>query len=111
MSASRSGMSYLPGQQAALGGSVFNPGGIYDQFLQGKPNAGFERAQTSALQQLQAQQAQSGSLNTPLGTRQTSDFLQKSTQASGDKFYEQLATFMQPAGSKNKGATGLFGGK
>ena len=110
---SGSGSTYWGGQKEAIDGSLFNAGGIYDQFLSGKPNAGFERAQTNALQQLQNQQASNGTLNTPLGTRLQNDFLMKSTSTAGDKFYEQLGQFMQPAGDKAKstGALSAFGGK
>ena len=108
----KSGVEYWGGQKGAVSPAVFGAGGIFDQFLKGKPNAGFERAQTNALQQLQGRQAQSGMLNTPLGTRQTSDFLTKSTAAAGDKFYDQLGAFMQPAGAEaKKTSAGFWGGK
>ena len=40
-----SGPSFFPGQKGAIGDSIFSNGGIFQQFLAGKPNAGFERAQ------------------------------------------------------------------
>lgn len=102
---SKGGVQYYDGQREALAG-IFGENGAYDQFMSGKPNAGFERAQTTALDQLRNQQAASGTLNTPLGTRQQSDFLQKSTQAAGDNWLQSLFTFMQPAGQKNKSSGG-----
>lgn len=107
-SASRGGVEYYGGQQEALAG-IFAPGGQFSQFLRGKPNAGFDRAQSNALQQLQQQQAASGTLNTPLGTRQQSDFLQKSTQAAGDDWLNNLFKFMQPAGQKSKSSSSSWG--
>jgi len=107
-----SGVAYWGGQKGAISPAVFGSGGIFDQFLAGKPNAGFDRAQSNALQQLQQQQAGSGTLNTPLGTRQQSDFLQGSTQAAGDQFFQQLSQFMQPAGAEAKSkSAGFWGGK
>jgi len=111
MARSKSGTEFFPGQQDAIGGKIFSPGGIFSQFIKGKPNAGFDRAQVNALAQLRDSQAQAGTLGTPLGTRMQSDFLQKSTQGAGDQFFSQLAGFMQPAGSQNRGAAGLLGGK
>jgi len=115
MSRSKSRPEYLPGQRTAISDAVFGGesgmGGIFQDFLAGKPNAGFDRAQGNALQQLQRTQAQSGIANTPLGTRQQADFLQKSTQAAGDQFYQQLQPFMQPGGTSTLGASGLLGGK
>lgn len=100
---SSGGVAYYPGQFGALEG-IFAPGGTYSQFMAGKPNPGFERAQSNALQVLQNKQAQSGVLNTPLGTRQQADFLQRSTQAQGDDWLKTLFAFMQPAGQKSKGS-------
>ena len=100
-SKSKSGVQYYGGQEEALAG-VFGPGGIFDQFQAGKPNAGFERAQTQGLEQLKQRQAQQGLLSTPLGTRQQSDFLQQTTQAAGDDWLKSLFAFMQPAGQKSK---------
>lgn len=108
-SSSKSGVQFYGGQEDALAG-IFAPGGTYQQFMQGKPNAGFERAQTNALQQLQRQQAQSGTLNTPLGTRQQSDFLQQSTASAGDKWLETLFQFMQPAGQQSRSKSKSAGG-
>lgn len=107
-SSSRGQVQYYGGQEEALAG-LFGPGGAFSQFMQGKPNAGFERAQGNALQQLQRQQAQSGTLNTPLGTRQQSDFLQKSTQAAGDDWLNNLFKFMQPAGQSTKSKSSSWG--
>lgn len=116
MSRSKSRPEYLPGQRTALSQALFGGlggegGGLFQQLLEGKPNAGFERAQTNALAQLKQSQAQNGTLNTPLGTRMQSDFLQKSTQAAGDDFYKNLSLFMQPGGTSTLGASGLLGGK
>lgn len=115
MTRSGSRPNYWLGQYENVGNAVFggkNGGsGIFQDFLAGKPNAGFDRAQKNALQQLQAQQASSGTLNTPLGTRQQSDFLQKSTASAGDQFYSQLQNFMQAPGQQSRGAAGLLGGK
>lgn len=97
----KGGVEYYGGQEEALS-NIFASGGTFDQFLRGKPNAGFERAQSNALDTLKNQQAASGTLNTPLGTRQQSDFLQKSTQAAGDDWLKNLFAFMQPAGQKSK---------
>ena len=113
-SSSNSEQEYWGYQKDQIGNKVFANGGIFDQFLAGKPNAGFDRAQTNALDQLKQQQSQAGTLNTPLGTRQQADFLQKSTQGAGDNFYQQLQGFMTtPGGSKahSAGAAGLLGGK
>lgn len=115
MTRSGSRPNYWLGQFEGVSNSVFGGKdggtGIFQQFLAGKPNAGFDRAQNNALQQLKQQQAASGTLNTPLGTRQQSDFLQKSTQAAGDQFYSQLQNFMQAPGQQSRGAAGLLGGK
>lgn len=102
-----SGVQYYGGQEDALSG-IFAPGGVFDQFMGGKPNAGFERAQANSLQQLQRQQASAGTLNTPLGTRQQADFLQKSTQAQGDDWLTKLFGFMQPAGTQSQGKSSSF---
>jgi len=112
-SSSGSGTQYWGNQMESVSDAVFGTGGIFKQFLAGKPNAGFDRAQNNALESLKQQQSQAGTLNTPLGTRMQSDFLQKSTQAAGDNFYQQLQGFMQPAGERShtKGAAGLLGGK
>lgn len=98
---SKSSVQWYPGQKDALGG-VFGPGGIFDQFQQGKPNAGYERQQAVGLQQLQRTQAANGTLNTPLGTRAQSDYLQKSTSAAGDEWMKTLFAFLQPAGQSSK---------
>jgi len=100
-SRSDSGVQFYDGQQEALGG-IFAPGGIFDQFLSGKPNAGFERQQNIGLQQLQRQQAAQGLLNTPLGTRAQDDYLRQTTQMAGDNWLESLFQFMQPAGQKSR---------
>lgn len=99
-SSSQSNAEWYDGQRDALAG-IFSPSGTFAQFQQGKPNAGFERAQANSLEQLKRQQASSGTLNTPLGTRQQSDFLQKSTQAQGDDWMKTLFQFMQPVGTKS----------
>lgn len=108
-SKSSSGVQYYGGQEEALAG-IFGPGGYFQQFQQGKPNAGFERAQGNALQQLQRQQAQAGTLNTPLGTRQQADFLTQSTQSAGDDWMKTLFQFMQPAGQSSKSSSKSAGG-
>ena len=95
------GVQFYDGQRDALGG-IFAPGGTFSQFMSGKPNAGFERQQTQGLEQLKASQARSGTLNTPLGTRMQSDYLQKTTQAAGDNWLRDLFQFMQPAGQTSK---------
>tara|TARA_R110000868_G_scaffold123_2_gene1292 strand:- start:489 stop:866 length:378 start_codon:yes stop_codon:yes gene_type:complete len=97
-----SGVQYYGGQEDALS-RIFSSGGAFDQFMGGKPNAGFERAQSNSLEQLKRQQSQAGTLNSPLGTRQQSDFLQKTTQAAGDDWLTKLFSFMQPAGTKSEG--------
>jgi len=102
-----SGVQFYDGQQAALA-DIFAPGGAFAQFMGGKPNAGFERAQTQGLEQLRRQQAQSGVLNTPLGTRQQSDYLQQTTQAAGDDWLKTLFAFMQPAGTQSQGKSSSF---
>lgn len=111
MARSSSGTEFFPGQREQIGGKIFSPGGVFSQLLKGKPDAGFDRAQVNALAQLRDSQAQAGTLNTPLGTRMQSDFLQGSTQKAGDNFFQRIAGFMQPAGSQQKGAAGLLGGK
>lgn len=100
-SAGNSGVQYYGGQEQALSG-VFGPGGVFEQFLSGKPNAGYERAQTQGLEQLKRGLAQQGTLNTPLGTRALSDYATKTTQAAGDNFLQSLFAFMQPAGQTSK---------
>lgn len=97
-----SGMQFFPGQQDAIKDSVFNEGGIFSQFLAGKPNAGFERAQQTGLQQIQQRNSQLGLSQQPLGTRLQTDYLTKSNQAAGDNFMDTLFQFMQPAGSQSK---------
>ena len=99
---SRGGVQFYDGQQDAIGSNIFGSGGIFEQFLQGKPNAGFERAQTQGLEQLKRGLASSGTLNTPLGTRAIADYGQQTTQAAGDNWLQSLFTFMQPAGQKQK---------
>ena len=99
-SKSKANAEWFPGQQAALG-DIFAPGGVFSQFTQGKPNVGFERQQQNALDQLKQRQAQSGTLNTPLGTRQQSDFLQQTTASAGDAWFDRLFQFMAPAGTKS----------
>lgn len=107
-SASRSNVQFYDGQREALA-NIFGPNGVFNQFQQGKPNAGFDRAQANALQQLQRQQQASGIANTPLGTRQQADFLQKSTQAAGDDWMSNLFKFMQPAGQQSKSSSSSWG--
>jgi len=114
MGATKSGGSvqFFPGQAEALGPSIFGEGGIFSQFLGGKPNAGFERAQQTGLRQLQQRNSQMGLSQQPLGTRLESDFLQKSTQAAGDNYMSTLFNFMQPAGQKNSSSSaGFWSGK
>ena len=116
MSRSKTRPEYLPGQRQQVSEALFGTlggdgSGIFQQFLAGKPNAGFERAQGNALEQLKRQQASAGTLNTPLGTRQQADFLRESTQAAGDQFMKQLMQFTAPQGSYTLGASGLLGGK
>lgn len=96
-----SGVEWYPGQKNALSG-VFGDGGIFDQFLKGRPNAGFERQQTQGLEQLKARMAQNGTLQSPLGTRAVSDYLQKSNASAGDSFMQTLFSFLQPAGQTSK---------
>lgn len=100
---STSRTEYFPGQRGIYT-DIFGMngrGGIWDQFLKGKPNAGFERAQAQGLEQLKRGQAQAGMLNTPLGTRQQSDFLQRSTSAGGDNWLQEMFAFMKPSGVKS----------
>ena len=108
-SQSKSDVQFYDGQREALGG-IFGPGGTFSQFMSGKPNAGFERQQTQGLEQLKARQAQAGLLNTPLGTRQQSDYLQKTTQAGGDDWLKTLFAFMAPAGQKSDATSRSAGG-
>jgi len=108
-----SGIQFFPGQASAVASNVFAPGGVFSQFMAGKPNAGFDRAQNVGLQQLGQRQAQLGMSGQPLATRQNMDFLTKTTQGAGDNFMSTLFNFMQPAGSTSKsvgGIPGMMGG-
>lgn len=107
-SSSQSNVEYYRGQRKALA-DIFEPGGSFDQFMKGKPNAGFERQQTLGLEQLRQRQAANGTLNTPLGTRMQSDYLQKSNSAAGDNFMKTLFQFMQPAGQSSRSSAWNFG--
>ena len=106
-SSNSSNVEYYDGQREALG-SIFAPGGTFSQFMAGKPNAGFERGQQNGLEMLKERQSAAGLLNTPLGTRQQSDFLQKTTQAAGDDWLTKLFAFMNPAGQSSKGKSDSF---
>jgi len=110
--AGSSGPQFFQGQKQAFGEAVFggkDGGGIFADFLAGKPNAGFERAQSIGLKQLQQRNAQMGLSGQPLGTRIESDFLQKSGQAAGDNFMSQLFQFGQPAGTSSSQSLPLIG--
>jgi hypothetical protein len=107
-SKSRSDIAWYGGQENALSG-IFAPGGTFDQLMQGKPNAGFERQQTQGLEQIKRQQAQAGTLNTPLGTRMQADYLQQSNAAAGDNWLQSLFQFMQPAGQESRSKAWNFG--
>jgi len=107
-SKSKSNAEYFDGQREALSG-IFAPGGTFSQLMAGKPNVGFERQQTQGLEQLKQRQAQTGTLNQVLGTRQQSDYLQKSNAAAGDDFLKTLFQFMQPVGQKSTSRAFNFG--
>lgn len=109
-SSSKSGVQFFPGQAEAIS-PLFAEGGIFSQFLGGKPNAGFDRAQSVGLQQLQQRNAQLGLSQQPLGTRLETDYLAKSNQSAGDNFMSTLFQFMQPAGTQSKGASAGAGVK
>lgn len=110
MSRSKSRPEYVPGQRGFIT-DLFAPGGYFQQTMAGKPNPAQERAQSVGLEQLKRSQAQAGTLNTPLGTRMQSDFVQKSTEGFGDDLFKNLALAMQPGGTSSLGASGLLGGK
>ena len=110
MSRSKSRPEYVPGQRQFIT-DLFSDGGYFQQMLAGKPSPAQERAQANTLEQLKRQQAASGTLNTPLGTRQQADFLQSSQQAFQDDLFKNLALAMQPGGTSTLGASGLLGGK
>jgi len=111
-STSGSDVKFYKGQMDAVANDIFSQGGMWDQIISGKPDAAFERGQSNALQALQNKQAQSGTLNTPLGTRMQSDFLQKSNQAMGDNQFQKIQALMQPAGSQSSSqSAGFWGGK
>lgn len=107
-SKSDSGVQFFPGQENALAG-IFAPGGVFEQYMGGKPNAGFARQQTQAAQELQRAQAAQGTADTTLGTRQLADFLTRSTAMANDDWLAGLFQFMQPAGSKSSGSSSGFG--
>ena len=104
---SSSGVQFFPGQKQQAA-KVFAPGGIFDEFLAGKPNAGFERSQNNAMKQMENMQARMGMSGQPLAMRQQNEFLQKSTQMGADNFNQTLFNFMQPAGSQSTGGTPGF---
>ena len=108
-SQSKSDVQFYDGQREALGG-IFGPGGTFSQFMSGKPNAGFERGQANALEQLKARQSQAGILNSALGTRQQADLLQQTTQAQGDDWLKTLFSFMAPVGQKSDATSRSAGG-
>lgn len=111
-STSGSDVKFYRGQQDAVAKDIFGTGGMWDQLISGKPDAAFERGQSNAMDMLQRRQAQSGTLNTPLGTRQQSDFLQKSNMAMQDNQFQKLQSLMQPAGSQSGSkSAGFWGGK
>jgi hypothetical protein len=99
-----SGVQYYGGQENALSG-IFAPGGVFARFMSGQPNVGYERQQSIGLDQLKRAQAASGTLNTPLGTRQQSDYLAKTTSQAGDQWLQSLFQFMQPAGQQSKSSS------
>ena len=110
MGQTSSGISTWGGQKQKISNEVFGNGGVFDQFLAGKPNAGFDRAQANAIQGIERSNAANGLANSPLGTRRVDDFRIRSTQGAGDNFLQQLQGFMQPLGSKSNSA-GVWGGK
>lgn len=111
-STSGSDVKFYQNQQNKVSGDIFQDGGLWDQIINGKPDAAFERGQSNALQSLQNRQSMSGTLNTPLGTRQQADFLQKSNQAMGDNQFQKIQALMQPAGSQSSSqSAGFWGGK
>lgn len=110
--AGSSGPQFFQGQKQAFGEAVFggkNGGGIFADFLAGKPNAGFDRAQSVGLQQLRQRNSQLGLSQQPLGTRLETDYLTKSNQAAGDNFMSQLFQFGQPAGTSSSQSLPLIG--
>lgn len=110
MGKTASGPTYFTGQREAVSNAVFGDNGIFDQFLKGKPNAGFERAQVNGLEQLKRANTANGLGASPLGTRALSDYVTKSTQAAGDNYMNQLQMFLQPQGTRSSSA-GFWGGK
>ena len=108
--ASKSGVQFYGGQEQAYSNAAFGKGGMFDQFMAGKPNAGFERAQATGLRQIQQRNAQLGLSQQPLGTRLENDYLAKSTNAAGDNFLSNFFQFGQPAGTQGTGGTpGMVG--
>jgi hypothetical protein len=110
MSRSKSRPEYVPGQRQFIT-ELFNQGGYFDQIMAGKPNQVQERAQMNGLEQLKRSQAQAGTLNTPLGTRQQADYAQQSQAGYQDAMFKNLALATQPGGTSTLGASGLLGGK
>lgn len=104
----KSGVQYYDGQRDALG-QLFAPGGVFSQFMAGKPDAGFERQQTQGLEQLKRAQAANGLSQSPLGTRQIADYLQQSNSAASDNFMKTLFGWMNPAGQKSKSSASGVG--
>ncbi len=107
-SSSRGQVEYYGGQEGALA-QIFAPGGAFSQFMQGKPNAGFDRAKAVGLQQIEDANTAQGIGDSPLGTRMKTDYLAKATQMAGDNWFNDLFKFMQPAGSKSKSSSSSWG--
>lgn len=108
---SKSSVQFFPGQKEAIAKSVYNQGGIFDQFLAGAPSTGLERAANVGLQAIDRQFAQQGTAGTPLQTRAQLDFMNRTAQSQDDDFMQRLFGFMQPAGSQGTGGRASFTGQ
>jgi hypothetical protein len=110
MSRSKSRPEYVPGQRGFIT-DLFSDGGYFNQVMAGKPSQAQERAQMNGAEMLKRQQAQAGTANTPLATRQLADYAQQSQGQYQDDLFKNLALAMPPGGTSTLGASGLLGGK
>lgn len=110
---SKSGPSYLPGQKD-FGGSLFAPGGYFQQLLGGGPNVGLERQAARGAEGLTNNLAQQGLTGSGLAAKSMTDYQSKVTGQRQDNLTEILLNAMRPGSSVSTGGTpskfgGLFG--
>ena len=91
---------FFPGQFDAAG-QIFEQGGLFEQIMQGRPNAGFERAVNTGSDRLQRTFAQRGLTGSGIEAKGLTEFEQGAAQQLADNQEGRILNFAQPAGTSS----------